>query len=325
MMRREQLISHFRVQDVVNTNQVTNKSVGDTQLQTLIPGQEPESSSVELDNHSLVVDTVVLARNTIAMLHMVQSDIEVQRRMANNHVKKLIQLQDETLLTQIIKGSKALDGRVSGHEGGTSVTLGALGDESDPVKLLRGLESLVLALNEKEVDNMDMIFCCPWEQFYVLMDNEKLTNGLYTPGGVGTNGSQVSGYIVKAYNMPIVPSNRIRQAVTPAGTHHQLSNASNGYRYDTLEADKNCVGVLFGTDALLVGRTMGTETDIFFNKRLKVNFIDTWYSFGAIADRYEYCGALFADAAYVPKNIGANKGSVNMEMVGGRKLDLNDI
>lgn len=303
MLRKESIVSHFSVQDVVGTNQVTNKSIGDTELQALIPGQEPESSQVSLDNHSLVIDTVILARNTIAMLHMIQSDISVQNKLAKNHVKKLIQLQDETLLTQIIKGSIVSSGRVPGHNGGNNVTLAVNGDEVDPVKYLRALESLVLQMNEKEVDNEEMVFSCPWAQYYVLMDNDKLSNGDFVPGGSGANGSVVTGVIVKAYGFPIVPTNRIRQKATPAGFHHQLSNASNAYRYDTAENIKHCVGVLFGMDALLVGRTMGVESDMYFNKRLKTNFIDSWFSFGAIADRYEYCGAIFAHADFVPTGL----------------------
>lgn len=327
MLRKEQIVSHFRVQDVVGTNQVTNKSIGETELQALVPGQEPEAGKVGMDNHSLVVDTVILARNTIAMLHMIQSDIQVQQKLAKNHVKKLIQLQDETLLTQIMYGAVVADGRVPGHYGGNSVTLAAVGDEQDPVKYLRGLESLVLQMNEKEVDNEEMIFSCPWAQFYVLMDNERLSNGDYTPGGTGSNGSVVHGYVVKAYGFPIVPTNRIRQKTQEsvvAGSHHQLSNASNGYRYDTVAAIKNCVGVLFGMDALLVGRTMGIESDMYFNKRLKTNFIDSWFSFGAISDRYEYCGAIFAHTDFVPNTIGANGKGVNVEKIAGREVDLTE-
>lgn len=299
MMRREQIVDHFDVQDVIGTNQVTNKSVGDTQLQTLVPGQEPEAAAQEMDNHSLVVDTVIMARNTIAMLHMIQSDIQVQQKMANNHVKKLIQLQDETLLTQIMKGAKAAAGRVSGHFGGSSYTMVAVGDEVDPIKYLKAVERVVLIMNEKEVDNMDMALVCPWEQFYVLMDNEKITNGDYVPGGPGGNGSKVTGFVFKAYGFPIVPTNRIRQRAHTAIQHHQLSNKSNGYRYDTDASIKNCIGLLFGKEALLIGRTMGIEADMYFSKRLKVNFIDSWFSFGAIADRYEYCGAIFGHADMV--------------------------
>lgn len=308
MLRREQIVSHFRVQDVVGTNQVTNKSVGDTQLQKLVPGQEPQSKGTEMDNHSLVVDTVILARNTMAMLHMVQSDIQVQQRLANNHVKKLIQLQDETLFTQILYGTLTDEeeggsgGRVSGHDGGNLVELDAALDELDPVKYLRAVERLVLKMNEKEVDNAEMVLATPWKQFYVLMDNEKLTNGDYVPGGAGANGSVVSGWILKAYNFPIVPTNRIRQVAHTGvdGDHHELSHAQNGYRYDTKATIAGCVGILFGMDALLVGRTMGVESDMYFNKRLKTNFIDTWFSFGAIADRYEYCGAIYASGFAVP-------------------------
>lgn len=326
MLRREGIVNNFRVQDVVGTNQVTNKSMGDTVLQKLIPGQEPEAGAVQFDNHSLVVDTVILARNTVAMIHALQSDIQVQQKLATNHVKKLIQLQDETLLTQVMYGAitdeeaGGAGGRVSGHYGGTKVVMAALGDELDPVKYLRAIERLVLRMNEKEVDNEEMIFSCPWKQYYVLMDNDKLTHGEYVPGGAGANGSVVTGTIIKAYNLGIIPTNRIRQAVQTAGTHHELSHAQNGFRYDTAATIKNCIGVMFSVDALMVGRTMGVESDIYFNKRLKTNFIDTWFSFGAIPDRYEYCGAIFGHADMVPR---AMKSSVNVQNINGQSVDLN--
>ncbi len=308
LMRHDGFMNHFYVEDVIETNQVTNSSVGDTEVQSLIPGQEPNASSVQMDNHSLVVDAVTLARNTIAMLHQLQTKIKLQNKMAANHVSKLVQLQDETLLTQIMYGARAADGRVSGHFGGNSVDLAAAGDENDPIKYLDALEALVLMMQEKEVETNTMAFACPWAQYYVLMENEQLTNGDYVPGGAGSNGSKVNGYIVKAFGFPIVPTNRIRQKAqtdVAAGSHHQLSHAGNNFRYDTIKTGlgesgtkgiQNCVGVLFGNEALLVGRTMGIEADIFFSKRLKTWFIDSWQSFGAIPDRYEHCGAIFGAA-----------------------------
>lgn len=311
LMRRDNLMSQFDVEDVIGTNQVTNSNIGETELQALVPGQEPEAHAVAMDNHSLVVDTVTLARNTIAMLHKFQSSIKVQNKMASNHVLKLVQLQDETILTQVRYGSRAAEGRVPGHFGGNAVDLASPGDELDPVIYLDALEELVLMMNEKEVPTDAMVFACPWSQYYVLMDNEQLMHGEYVPGGAGANGSKVAGYVVRAYGFPIFPTNRIRQEAQASGVHHQLSHAGNGYRYDTVstglgeESDKgitNCVGILFGTSSLLVGRTMGVEADVFFNKRLKTWFVDSWQSFGAIADRYEECGAIYgADGMTIRK------------------------
>lgn len=286
-LRMERIEMNFNVQTVVGTNQVTNKNIGDTQVQKLVPGQEPESNETEFDNNSLVVDTVILARNTVALLHDVQSDIQVQQRLAGNQVKQLVKLSDETLLAQIVKGANVTSGRVSGQLGGSAVTLDAAGDETDPISFLDGIKELVQTLNEKEVENHEMIFACPWEQFYVLQDAEKITNKDYN--GAEGNGGQVDGYILKAYGCRIIPTNRITQAETVS----LLSNAGNGNRYDVSAAEANCVGILFGRDGLLVGRTMDVQSDIYFNKRLKTYFIDSWFSFGAIADRYEHCGAIF--------------------------------
>ena len=299
-LREERFESHFSVQDVTGTNMVTNKSVGDTQLQKLVPGQEPDATSTEYDNHSLVVDTVILARNTIAMLHDIQSDIQVQQRLAKSQAKQLVKFQDEVLLTQIIKGAQATSGRVSGMFGGNRVDLAAANDEKDSAKYLDALEALVLQMNEHEVDNMDLTFVCPWEQYYVLMDDDHLTNADYATG----NGGKMTGTVIKAYGFAITPTNRIHQEATGTGAsgdqgadNHFLSNSGNSFRYNTLTADAGCVGLLFGHDALLVGRTMGVQSDIYFNKRLKTYFIDSWFSFGCIADRYEFCGAIHKAAA----------------------------
>jgi hypothetical protein len=289
-LRTERFETQFNVQTVVGTNQVTNKNVGITEVQKLTPGQEPESKAVDFDNHSLVVDTVILARNTVAMLHDIQSDIQVQQRLASNQVKQLIKLSDETLLAQLVKGSAITSGRVTGQLGGTQVTLDSAGDELVPTALLDAIRELVQSLNEKEVDNHEMIFACPWAQFYALQDAEKITNKDYN--GAEGNGGIVDGYVIKAYGVRITPTNRI----TTATQTSLLSNAQNGNRYNVSAVEARCVGILFGRDGLLVGRTMDVSSDIYFNKRLKTFFIDSWFSFGAIPDRYEHCGSILKAA-----------------------------
>lgn len=328
-LKTELLSRFFDKEIVVGTNQVTSSDVGDTTLDTLVPGQEPKSNGVEADNHSLVVDTVVIARNTIALLHQFQNRIKMQTKMAKNHAKKIIMLQDETFLTQVMYGAATDEeisnttggagvaisdstyqgGRVSGRFGGMAVKLTNNGDESDPVQYLKAFETLVLKAMEKEaMDVEEMTFACPWAQYYVLMNNDHLVAREYTPGGPGANGSKIQGMVDKAYNIPILPTNRIRQKAHGANEHHQLSNAQNGYRYDTQGTVSstsvnitNCVGVLFSMDSLLVGFTMDMDSDVFFSKRLKTNFIDTWCSFGAKPDELMACGAIFAHADYVPR------------------------
>lgn len=308
-LKEDKFESDFRVQTVVGTNQVTTKSMGDTVVDTLTAGQEPAAHSAEFDNHSIVIDTVLLARNTVAMLHNIQSDIEVQNRLAMNQVKQLVRIEDETLLQQIIRGAQEKYGRVSGHYGGTVVKLAAANDENDPIKFLKALRRVVQHMNEKEVEHAAMKIVIPFQQFYVLQDNDHLTNIDYN--GAAGNGGGATGFILKAVGLNLIPTNRfgLVAQVTKKSTWfvdkaagdtlpktHPLAKGGMS-RYNVTADDMTAVALVYGGDALLVGKTIEIQSDIYFNKRLKTFFIDSWFSFGAIADRYEYCG-IVVTAAY---------------------------
>lgn len=91
----ENLLSGFMVQSVVGTNIVSNKYIGDTKLQTLTPGQEPEATDTEFNKNALVVDTIVLGRNTVHTLHDIQNDFSVMEKLAANQMGKLKTLEDQ--------------------------------------------------------------------------------------------------------------------------------------------------------------------------------------------------------------------------------------
>ena len=76
--------------------------------------------------------------------------------------------------------------------------------------------------------------------------------------------------------------------------HHLLSNANNGYRYDVIDSGDdrmdNVVAVLFGSEGLMVGRSISLQGKIWMNDNNKTWYIDSWMSEGAIPDRWEHLG-----------------------------------
>ena len=93
----ENLLSNFAVQEVVGTNMVSNKYIGDTELQTLTPGQSPDATDTEFNKVALIVDTIVLGRNTVHSLHDIQNDFSLMEKLAKNQMGKLKTLEDQAV------------------------------------------------------------------------------------------------------------------------------------------------------------------------------------------------------------------------------------
>jgi hypothetical protein len=60
---------------------------------------------------------------------------------------------------------------------------------------------------------------------------------------------------------------------------------------------KTAQAIIYGPDALLCGRTIGLQSDIFFDKKTKGYFCDSWLAEGATIGRYDNCAIVVSDAA----------------------------
>lgn len=303
-LQGENLLSDFDVQEVVGTNMVSNKSIGDTTLQTLTPGQEPEATDTELSKNALVVDTIVLGRNTVHTLHDIQNDFPVMEKLAKNQMGKLKTLEDQMVIQQLLTG--ALTGgvfdpyantitggvsRVSGH--GVAINVDLKNDMSqakDPYQLVSAIEIAIMGLIIQRVPMSGLKCIVPVNEFSVLVDYGFVAE---SQGGsnesTGTNMTGMKGTL-KAYGLPIIGSTEFTQMkINPHDglTHHLLSNANNSNRYDVSAAMQAAQAVVYGSDALLAGRTISLQGDIFFDKKTKGYFIDSWFAEGAIPDRYD--------------------------------------
>lgn len=294
-LKGENLQAYFDMQEAVGTSTISNKYIGETSLQALVAGQEPEAGESEYDKNSLTIDTAVIARNIVATLHDVQNDINGQKsKLAANQVKQLKKLEDQMIIQQMIYGvisntqAARTTPRVSGHGFSIKVVISDA-QATDPNSLLASIEYALEQQVEQEVDINDVVVLAPWTVFNALSDAERLINKDYTT----VSGVTMNGFTLKTHGTPIVPSNRFPKVVNTTTSRNVLSKASNQFRYDNTAEMLNCVAVLFAPDALLLGRSIALQGDIFWDQKTKCWFIDSWYSQGAIPDRWEAVSGIF--------------------------------
>lgn len=289
-LKGENILSYFDVQTVTGTNTVSNKYLGETELQVLAPGQSPNATPTQADKNQLVIDTTVIARNTVAHIHDVQGDIDsLKPKLAMNQAKQLKRLEDQMAIQQMLLGgiantkAKREKPRVKGH--GFSINVNVTEGEAlaNPQYVMAAVEYALEQQLEQEVDISDVAVMMPWKFFNALRDADRIVDKTYT---ISQSGATINGFVLSSYNCPVIPSNRF-PTFSQGQAHHLLSNEDNGYRYDPIAEMNGAVAVLFTADALLVGRTIEVTGDIFYEKKEKTYYIDTFMAEGAIPDRWE--------------------------------------
>lgn len=305
------MMQYFDLEMVKGTNVVSNKYLGVTTVQALAPGKDVRGSEAQFDKNSLVIDTSIIARNIVGTLDDVQDDIETKGKLAQEQVSALKNLENRMLIQQALYGAisntltKRGTPRVKGH--GFSKIHGIQESEAfaNPLKLMAGIEWIIEDMMIQDVDISKITIFLPWIEFNALRDAERIVDARYNTA----SGTTVTGFVLKSFNVPIVPSNHFPKLLRDhedidgvANDHHILSNANNGYRYDVLtgtngEDQEKCAALVLGREGLLVGRSIELMGKIWFNDANKSWYIDSWMSEGAIPDRWEHLGALMKTTA----------------------------
>lgn len=293
------MMSYFDLKEVQGTNSVSNKYMGTVQIQGLAAGKSIKGTTTEFDKNRLVIDTSVAARNLVGILADVQDDIQTKGKLAEEQVDAMVEMEDRMLIQQVAYGAimntkaKRTKPRVRGHGFSIDVKI-----KKETTQWPNAIMAAIEAALEKQLQQNTPIkkFAClmPWEYFNALRDAERIVNATY----VTASGTTIEGFVLKSFNLPIVPTNSlpnkdrdhldINQEVSE---HHLLSNAANDYRYDVIDSGddsmKDIVGLLFGTEGLMVGRSITLQGKIWFNDDNKTYYIDSWMAEGAIPDRWE--------------------------------------
>lgn len=285
--RKSKAAPFVDVKPVRGTSTITNEGIGESTLQAVTPGAEPDSTINEANRINLTVDTLILARTAIPLLDKFQKHYDFQAEVGREHGKKIAKFYDNAFFIQAAKaaalGASAY-GALDGHAGGTTVTLAAAGDATDPAALLSALNNLFALMEEKDVDpgTDDVMVALRPSSFYVLLDAEQIINGEY----ITSKGTKVEGVkMLKALGVPVVSSNNVPNTNITA---HLLSNSrnSNAYNGDFTKL----VAVAFAPNALLAGETIALTPDVWFNKERKAWYIDAYLAFGVTPNRAEYAG-----------------------------------
>ena len=291
--------SYVNIKSVRGTDTVTNDRVGEATLQKVVPGVRPDASVAQFDNVKVKVDTIVLARNNVALLDDFQAHYSVRSELGKEHGKTIGKFFDEAFIIQAIKaalivaapdnqnpgvGETALP---PGWFGGTQVTLAAAGDETDPDLLQKAIEDVCQGIEEKDVDLDGAVIILGPAEYYTLLRNDRLINSQYSTG----NGDYANGTVLKSCGIPIVKTNRIPSA---AISGHFLSNTGNGNAYDVSAAEAKTKVLVMLPKALLAGETIPLTSKVYYMDSELQWFIDSYLAFGVTPNRAEHCGVVLA-------------------------------
>lgn len=285
---------YVNIKTVRGTDTITNDRVGATSLQKVTPGVRPEGQPSEFDNNFVKVDTIVLARNNVALLEDFQAHFEVRTALGEEHGKTIAKFFDEAFIIQAIKCALIVKGDGTGGTtqlptgwvGGTKVELAAALDEVDPLDLQRGIEDVCQTMEENDIDLDGAVCLLAPAQYYALLRNDKLVSTDYSTG----NGNYANGTILRSNGIPIVKTNRIP---TAAVTDHYLSNAGNSAAYDLVVGEQiDCVALVMLPKALLAGETIPLTSDVYYERTELQWFIDSYLAFGVTPNRPDNCGVL---------------------------------
>ncbi len=304
---------------------VSNRYIGGTTVQRLVAGQEPEATPTSFDKNALVVDTVLLARASEAMFHRIQSDIEIQGRLASDQSARLKEIEDQMVIQQLIAGGNTggkftglkVDGGVRRLDNqGAAVKVEVKASQmADPYVLASSIEWALNGLIAQKVPLGGLKVLLPINEFSVLADYGVISADGVSSSVEGVYMAGLSGKL-KSYGVRVVGSQQFTQILASTANddtnHHLLSNADNGYRYDVTADTQKCRAIIYGRDALLCGRTMDLQSDIFFDKKVKCYFIDTWMSEGAIPDRYDNIAVVVTGTATQAEVLTKAKGKARL-------------
>lgn len=289
------------IKTVRGTDTVTNDRVGAATLQKVAPGVRPDATVAQFDNVKVKVDTIILARNNVALLDDFQAHFSVRSELGMEHGKEIGKFFDEAFIIQAIKAAfivAAADNQnpqagetalPPGWFGGTKVDLTAAADASDPDLLQKAIEDVCQGIEEKDVDLDGGVILVRPAEYYTLLRNDRLINSQYSLG----NGDYAEGQVLRSCGLPIFKTNRIPSA---AITGHFLSNAGNGNAYDVTAEEARTKVIVMLPKALLAGETIPMTSDVYYMKSELQWFIDSYLSFGVTPNRAEHAGVVVAPA-----------------------------
>ncbi len=277
----------FDVMPIRGTDTKIVRRVGRTEMGVIIPGVRPAATKTNFGRVGVTVDTTVYQRDNRSELNEFQIDFDARAALGREHGKEMGKFFDEAFLIQGIKsaGMAAPAGLNGAIGAGKIETLAAAGDELDPDLLYKKIETVLVRMQEEDIDTEEMVVFVRPTQYNVLVNNDKLIDRDFSEG----NGNFALGKVKTALGSPVMSTARIPRA---AITGHKLSNEDNAFAYDLSALEAQAVAVILHPQALLAGETIPLSSDVFYSQVEKQWFIDSWMAFGVSNRRPDYAGVV---------------------------------
>lgn len=259
------------VQPVRGTDTLINRRIGKTTLQALTDGVRPDATKTEFGRVAVTVDTTIIARDNRSQLNEFQIDFNARAEIGKDHGKQMAKFFDEALLIQAIKGAfLAAPAGLNGAIGAGIVNpMTAAGDDLDPDLLYAEIADIVTRQQEQDIDtDMSAVFVRP-THYDVLLNCDKLIDRDFS----SDNGDFANGTVKTIKGVPIVMTARVPNAVNAA---HLLGSA-----YNVSATEAKTVAIVTHPQSLLVGETIPLTSDVWFDKKERQWFIDSFTAFGA--------------------------------------------
>lgn len=270
------------VQPVRGTDTLINRRVGRTKLQRLTDGVRPDAQRTNFGRVAVTVDTTIIARDNRSQLNEFQTDFNARAELGVDHGKEIGKFFDEALLIQAIKGAYQAAPTVPDYNGafgaGTVRALAAVGNDLDPDLLYAEIAAIITAQQENDIDtDSSAVFLRP-THYDVLLNNDKLIDRDFS----SANGDFANGTVKTIKGVPLVMTARIPTAANAA---HLL-----GSSYNVSAVEARTVAIVTHPQSLLVGETIPLTSDVWFDKKERQWFIDSFVAFGAAPRRADVSG-----------------------------------
>lgn len=293
IQRASKLAPHVKFETVKGTDTLTNKGIGEVDLQVLVPGEAPDGTGADISKATVTVETVTLARNILPTLETLQTDFNIAQQLGLEHGKKHAKFTDQAAFIAAVKTAMLTEsaysagsaGKPKGFFGGNRFTLASSTDVTDPAALYAAVAELMTVFQEKDVDpSVDgIVLAFRPREFNILMQAEQIINGQYHTA----DGTKQEGLIFKAFGCPVVNSNNVPSTNV---VNHPLSTVKNSNFFD---GDfTKVVACALTPRALLAGASIPLTTKVWFNDLDKQTYVDSWQAFSLASNRAEYAGVI---------------------------------
>lgn len=285
------------------TDTKTVRRMGDSTLQRVgdaEAGQEMAATPRNFDRAQVTVDTIILAREVRTLLNELQTDFNARREIAIDHGKQIGKFFDASLLSMGVKAALSkvtagiADGAIRGNKGrdlgdafksGQSTELVAVGDELDPDALYAAIESIIIGLQENDVDTDEQAVFVRPRQHAVLLNNDKLINRDFSRD----NGDFADGTIKTVMGVPIVSTARL------ADRHVDLSLLGSAYVPTAREL--RVQALVLHPQTLLGAEAIPLTSNIHYSDLRLSWYIDSYISYAASTRRPDQTGVVLGAAS----------------------------